>query len=75
MKCLMLLLLNQWLEDLFAFILIIANIDRISHGHPGGGDVKFRRNPICGLVRARREAVRKNTSRFVHLRFVDLLRG
>lgn len=42
--------------------------DRYWHGHPRPAPVNFPRNPIGGLVRARREDVRENSSRFVHLR-------
>ncbi len=38
-----------------------------SHGHSGRWTLNFGRNPIVGLVRARREDVRKNSSRFVHV--------
>ena len=36
----------------------------------GPRNVKFASNPIAGLVRARREDVRENSSRFVHLNLV-----
>lgn len=42
--------------------------NRYWHGHPRPAPVNFPRNPIGGLVRARREDVRENSSRFVHLR-------
>ena len=37
---------------------------------PPPRNVKFASNPIAGLVRARREDVRENSSRFVHLNLV-----
>lgn len=38
-----------------------------AHGHPGRWTLHFGRNPIVGLVRTRREDVRENSSRFVHV--------